>query len=58
MPTEQSGLARSARENANLKLVPDVDVDVDDAADADGVSVSTIAPELEVGLTEETTSAN
>lgn len=56
MPTEQSGLARSARENANLKLVPDVDVD--DAADADGVSVSTIAPELEVGLTEETTSAN
>ena len=54
-PTEESGLARSGRNNPNLKLVPDVDVN---ETDAEGASVSTVAPELDVGLTEETPSAN
>jgi len=58
VPTEESGLARSARNNANLKSVDDVDVDDETDADADAASVSTVAPELEVGLTEETTSPN
>jgi len=56
VPTEESGLARSAKSNTDL--APALPDGVVEDVDAEGASLSTLAPEQEVGLTEETTSAN
>ena len=62
VPTQESGLdsplERSARSSTNLTTGQAVDAVDDDDAEEASASVSTLAPELDAALTEETPTGN